>query len=41
MSSIAPNLSILKEPANWFLVAFVMILLVFVTHFTRKALTNV
>jgi hypothetical protein len=39
LSDFGPNLSLLKHPSNWFLVAFVMALLVFVTYFTRKAMS--
>lgn len=40
MDDLLPNFAILKSPSNWFLVAFVMILIAFVAHLICKGKGN-
>lgn len=36
LANALPNMSILKSPSNWFLVAFSMVLLVLIYHVVFK-----
>lgn len=38
--SLLPNFGLLKSPSNWFLVAFSMIILIFVFHLVFKEKVN-